>query len=158
MLRLFFFPVPVPLCHARPQVAAAAGLAPTCGGGCGQVDGLSKTERDVSKLTRQLKEVEEAVGRHKAARREVKRLQAAAAEHDAGLRELAAQEQSLRRQADSAAARAADLENRSGARPPPSRPSRRISAVLSVLSERACLFVPRDAARRRPPPGRASAL
>ena len=77
-----------------------------------QVDGLGKTERDVAKLMKQLKEVEEAVGRHKAARREVKRLQATAAESDAGLRELAAQEQSLRRQADSTSSRAAELENR----------------------------------------------
>jgi hypothetical protein len=77
------------------------------------VDGLGKTERDVAKLMKQIKEVEEAVDRLKTARREAKRLTAAAAESDGALRELDAQEQSLRRQAESVTARAAELENRS---------------------------------------------
>mmetsp|Transcript_67091 Transcript_67091/g.98159 ORF Transcript_67091/g.98159 Transcript_67091/m.98159 type:complete len:441 (-) Transcript_67091:272-1594(-) len=77
-----------------------------------KVDGLNKTEKDVSKLIKQLKDVEEHMGKLKVASKEVKRLQGSVQESDDEIRDLSAQEASLQRQLHNASARAAELEAR----------------------------------------------
>jgi prefoldin subunit 5 len=54
--------------------------------------------QDVAKLIRQLKEVEEHMGKLKVATKEVKRLQGSMQETEDDLRDLSAQEASLQRQ------------------------------------------------------------
>jgi len=77
-----------------------------------KVDGLCKTEREVLKLTRQLKDVEECLAKLKAANKDIKRIQTSQGEQDSAMRELTVQEQSLRRQLHNISARAAELDAR----------------------------------------------
>ena len=56
--------------------------------------------QDVAKLIRQLKEVEEHMGKLKGATKEVKRLQGSVQEREDDLRDLSSQEASLQRQVD----------------------------------------------------------
>ena len=77
-----------------------------------KVDGLNKTEKDVSKIIKQLKDVEEHMGKLKGASKEVKRLQGTTQEAEDEIRDLSAQEASLQRQLQNASARAAELDAR----------------------------------------------
>lgn len=75
-----------------------------------KIDGLTKTEKDVGKLTKQLREAEEHLTKLKAATKESKRLQGVIAEHNSQMEELMAQEQSLQRQNATVTSRAQETE------------------------------------------------
>eukprot|EP00281_Chroomonas_sp_CCMP1168_P000577 CAMPEP_0206266474 /NCGR_PEP_ID=MMETSP0047_2-20121206/30593_1 /ASSEMBLY_ACC=CAM_ASM_000192 /TAXON_ID=195065 /ORGANISM="Chroomonas mesostigmatica_cf, Strain CCMP1168" /LENGTH=421 /DNA_ID=CAMNT_0053694529 /DNA_START=15 /DNA_END=1280 /DNA_ORIENTATION=- len=77
-----------------------------------KIDGLLKTEKDMGKLTKHLREAEECLGRLKAANKETKRLQGVMAEMKGQIEELDVQEHSLKRQANTTASRSAELESK----------------------------------------------
>eukprot|EP00290_Baffinella_frigidus_P013954 CAMPEP_0180154368 /NCGR_PEP_ID=MMETSP0986-20121125/24122_1 /TAXON_ID=697907 /ORGANISM="non described non described, Strain CCMP2293" /LENGTH=454 /DNA_ID=CAMNT_0022102719 /DNA_START=120 /DNA_END=1484 /DNA_ORIENTATION=- len=77
-----------------------------------KIDGLGKTEREVVKLTRQLKDVEECLVKLKVANKDIKSIKAAQGEQDILKRESEDKQLSLRRQLHNISARAAELEAR----------------------------------------------
>jgi len=73
-------------------------------------DGLAKTEKDVGKLTKQLREAEEHLVKLKASKKEGKALASVIGEHNSQLEDLESQGQSLVRQGNSIASRVAEQD------------------------------------------------